>query len=133
MVLSPLHLAFKTLRPCNFIGSIKNKKRISNKKKFINKIKPCQFHFQSAHSMNITIILQLILIHFILEIEIHDLCVNACHNDIQDAVVHNMLKICQCWNALQSIRMSLIINYHGHHNIIMKSTDTLAHLINKIC
>ena len=119
-------LNYKVFR-CGVIGNDKNKRRITIKSNRNHRA----VHHTPRH-VDVTLVLQLILIHFLMEIEINVCTFTNCHSDMHSAMLQSMSAIYSIWNKLEYGWISLEIKHYGNHRLIMHQDDTLKNLFETI-
>ena len=118
------------IKHCVIIGSKKNRLRICVKKS--RRKKHSTYHKQSIPIISIQCILQLIIICYLMELEINDICLRNYHNDVQEAVLDKIVKVYDAWNNIEFGWLSLIINYHTNHTIFIHRDETIKDMFTKI-
>ena len=123
-----VELSFK-IRPCNIIGSRKNKIRIKHNESS----QLVQPKFQSfVITCLIEYIFQQMLVYLITHITINKLCFINCYNDMQNAITNNMLKIYHKWNDLEHGWLYIDVIYGIKHKLIVHRQDTIKNLFIKL-
>ena len=117
------------IRRCNIIGSRKNKMRIKH-----NKLSQRAHKKYERTVMNslIECVFQRMLICLITNITIKEICFINCHNDMQNAITNNILKIHQRWNDLEHGWLFIDVIYGTKQKLIVHRDDTIKDLFTKL-
>ena len=126
----------RNINRCLLIGSPKNKIRIAyNHSKSFNQLK--LFNYQTCkrktqNNISIQNVIQILIVYYLIQIEVHEISAFNYHNDMQQAVFDKISKVYQTWHNLEFGWLSIIINYHTMHTMVVHYSDTIEDLINKI-